>query len=105
MTEIRDEVTCRNCGEPREATTLDKFGWCERCRKVVIARATITARVVAAIGLAIGAYVVFAQVDPGPRTLILWIILLVAIYALLYKVTQRVSFEIFRARGVKPPEH
>ena len=104
MTETRDEVTCRSCGQPREATTLDRFGWCERCRRVLVARATIAARVVAAVGLAISAYFVFARVDPGPRSLILWIILLLAIYAVLYKVTQRVSFEIFRGRGVKPPE-
>ena len=103
MTEIRDEVACRNCGQPREATTLDKLGWCERCRSVLIGRATIAARVVAAIGLAIGAYLVFTRIDPGPRSLILWLVLLVAVYALLYKVTQRVSFEIFRSRGVKPP--
>ena len=104
MTGIRDEVACRNCGQPREATTLDRFGWCERCRGVLVGRATIAARLVAAIGLAIAAYFVFARVDPGPRSLILWLILLVAVYALLYKVTQRVSFEMFRARGVEPPE-
>jgi hypothetical protein len=104
VTEIRDEAACRNCGQPREATSLDQFEWCERCRKVVIARATIAARVVGAIGLAIGAYLVFARVSPGPRSLILWLLLLVAVYALLYKVTQRVAFEVIRSRGVKPPE-
>lgn len=101
--EIRQEATCHNCRRPREATSLDQFGWCERCRRVVIRRATLAARVVAALGLGIGAFFVFSEVDPGPRSLILWLVLLLALYALLYKVTQRVAFEVVRSRGVAPP--
>ena len=104
MTEILHEVACRNCGQPREATTLDQLGWCERCRRVVIKRATLAARVVAALGLAGGAFWVFSVVDPGPRSLIVWLIALVAVYGILYKVTQRVAFEVIRRRGVAPPE-
>jgi hypothetical protein len=98
------QAACRNCAQSRDATTLDRFGWCPRCRGVVIRRATLAARVVAALGLAGAAYWVFSAVDPGPRSLIVWLILLVAVYAMLYKVTQRVAFEVIRARGVKPPE-
>ena len=101
--EIRQEAPCRNCRRPREATSLDQFGWCERCRGVVIRRATLAARLVAALGLAIAAYLVFSEIDPGPRSLIVWLVLLVAMYGLLYKVTQRVAFEMIRSRGVAPP--
>jgi hypothetical protein len=98
------EVPCRNCSQPRDPAALDQFGWCPRCRAVVVRRATLAARVVAALGLAISAYWVFSSVDPGPRSLMLWLIALVAVYALLYKVTQRVAFEVIRSRGVRPPE-
>jgi hypothetical protein len=98
------QAPCRNCAQPRDAAALDQFGWCTRCRAVVIRRATLAARLVGALGLAGAAYWVFAAVDPGPRTLIVWLILLVAVYGLLYKVTQRVAFEVIRARGVRPPE-
>jgi hypothetical protein len=104
VSETQDAATCRNCRQPRDATTLDRFGWCPRCRAVVIRRATLAARVVAALGLAGAAYWVFAAIDPGPRSLIVWLILLVALYAVLYKVTQRVAFEVVRSRGVRPPE-
>ena len=104
MSDAPAEAACRNCAQPRDATTLDQFGWCQRCRAIVIRRATLAARVVAALGLAGAAYWVFAVVDPGPRSLIVWLILLVAVYGLLYKVTQRVAFEVIRARGVRPPE-
>ena len=101
--EIRQEAACHNCRRAREATSLDQFGWCERCRRVVIRRATLSARIVAALGLAGGAFWVFTVIDPGPRSLIVWVILLVAVYGLLYKVTQRVAFEVVRSRGVTPP--
>ena len=104
MSEPSGEAACRNCGQPREANELDQFAWCPRCRGVVIRRATLAARVVAALGLAGAAYWVFEAIDPGPRSLIVWIILLVALYTVLYKVTQRVAFEVVRSRGVRPPE-
>ena len=104
MSETENEVACTNCRQPREPTSLDQFGWCGRCRGVVIRRATLAARLVAALGLAGAAYGVLAGIDPGPRTLIIWIVLLVAFYGVLYKVTQRVAFEMIRARGVPPPE-
>lgn len=104
MSETPNEVACTNCRQPREPTSLDQFGWCGRCRGVVIRRATLAARIVAALGLAGAAYWVLSAVDPGPRSLIIWIVLLVALYGVLYKVTQRVTFELIRGRGVPPPE-
>ena len=104
MSDAPGQAACRNCAQPREASTLDQYGWCPRCRGVVIRRATLAARIVGALGLAGAAYWVFSTIDPGPRSLIVWLILLVAVYALLYKVTQRVAFEVIRARGVNPPE-
>ena len=104
MSETPTEVACTNCRQPREPTSLDQFGWCGRCRGVVIRRATLTARIVAALALAGAAYAVLVAVDPGPRSLIIWIVLLVALYGVVYKVTQRVAFEMIRARGVPPPE-
>jgi hypothetical protein len=101
---VAEETPCRNCERPRATARLDAFGWCEKCRAVVIRRATLAARTVAALGLALGAYWVFASVEPSPPFLILWILLLIAIYTVLYKVVQRVAFEVFRSRGVPPPE-
>jgi hypothetical protein len=104
VSEPPSEAPCRNCERPRDAASLDAFGWCPRCRGAVIRRATLAARLVAALGLAAAAYWVFSAVDPGPRSLIVWLIALVAVYGVLYKVTQRVAFEVIRSRGVPPPE-
>lgn len=101
---VAEETPCRNCKRPRATASLDAFGWCEKCRVVVIRRARLAARMVAALGLGIAAYWVFAAVDPSPRFLIFWLVLLLAVYTVLYKVVQRVAFEMVRSRGVPPPE-
>jgi hypothetical protein len=104
VTDPAPEAICGNCRHLRPAGTLDAFGWCEKCRGVVIRRARLAARMVAALGLGIAAYWVFAAVDPSPRFLIFWLVLLLAVYTVLYKVVQRVAFEMVRSRGVPPPE-
>ena len=95
---------CRNCGRVPQDGELDHFGWCNRCRAAVIRRATWAARVAATVVTLLFAGWVFAVLDPGPRILIVWLVLIAAVYFLVYKLTQRVSFEAIRARGVPPPE-
>ncbi len=83
---------------------MDRYRWCNGCRAVVIRRATLAARIIGALALAAAATWVFAVVAPGPRSLIVWLVLLGAVYFIVYKITQRVAFEIIRSRGVPPPE-
>jgi len=70
----------------------------------VIRRATLAARVAAALAAGIVAAVIFTMVAPGPRSLIVWLVLIGAVYYFVFKLAQRVSFEAIRARGVPPPE-
>jgi hypothetical protein len=97
------EIACRNCGRTYPSDRLDRLRWCDLCRAVVVRRATIVGRLtglVAAIGLMAWIIVV---IGPSPRFIIAWGILLAAIYFFVYKLTQRVAFEIIRGRGVRPP--
>ena len=104
MTDIPRDAICRNCKRPFAAGDLDAFAWCGDCRAVVIRRATVAAWVVGVIAVVATAAIIFGIIRPGSRFLILWLILEGAVFALAYKVTQRVAFEMIRARGVPPPE-
>lgn len=94
---------CRNCGREFPGTQLDRRMWCPDCRREVIRRATWVARVLgllAALGL--GAWIV-SLVGTSPRFLMAYLIMIVAAYFFIYKLSQRVAFEIIRGRGVPPP--
>jgi hypothetical protein len=83
---------------------LDRRMWCPDCRAVVIRRSTRFARVLAFLtALALGIWI-FSLVGSSPRFLMVYIIMIVAAYFFVYKLTQRVAFEIIRERGVPPSE-
>jgi hypothetical protein len=95
-------AACRNCGRP--STRLDRQRWCDRCRREVVRRATVVARIAGVTGaLLLMAWIVLF-VGPTPRFLMGWLVLIAAVYFFLYKLTQRVAFEVVRGRGVPPPE-
>ena len=71
---------------------------------MVIRRATLAGWVVAAVVALLAAVLVFALLRPGPRFLIVWLLLIAGAAGLAFKVTQRVAFEVVRSRGVPPPE-
>jgi DNA-directed RNA polymerase subunit RPC12/RpoP len=99
------EYPCRNCGRPYPGGQLDRRMWCPDCRRIVIRRATLVGRIVGlltALGLAAW---IFSMVGPSPRFLMAYLVMIVAAYFFLYKLSQRVAFEIIRGRGVPlPPE-
>jgi hypothetical protein len=97
------ESRCANCGGLSPASALDADGWCDRCRKVVVRRATIAARAVAVVAVLLSGWLLFAVIQPGARSLILWILFLAAVCFVLYRLTRRVAFELVRSRGVPPP--
>lgn len=97
------QVACRNCGRSYPADELDRARWCERCRAVVIRRATIAGRAVGLIAsLGLLAWIM-TTIGSNPRFLVAWGILLAAVYFFVYKLTQRVAFEIIRGMGVRRP--
>jgi DNA-directed RNA polymerase subunit RPC12/RpoP len=97
------DFPCQNCGREFPGTQLDRGMWCPDCRKVVIRRATWVARFVSAIA-AIGlATYVFSIVGSSPRFMMLYLVMIAAAWFFLFKLTQRVAFEIIRSRGVPPP--
>ena len=100
MSDPIGESPCQNCGELNLDTDLDKGGWCQKCRALVVKRSAIAARIVAALVLAAAAFWVFSAQNLS-RFLILWLVLLLGLYALAYKITQRVAFELIRDRGVR----
>lgn len=94
---------CRNCGREYPASQLDRRLWCPQCRAEVVRRSSIVARLVAlGAALALAAWI-FYLVGSSPRFLIVYVVMVVAAYLFIYKLTQRVAFEIIRARGVPPP--
>ena len=98
------DYECANCGRLYPGSKLDRRLWCPLCRKEVIRRATLIARAAAMItALALAAWI-FTMVGTSPRFLVVYLIMVVAAYFFIYKLSQRVAFEIVRSRGVPPPE-
>ena len=95
---------CRNCGREFPASRLDRHFWCHECRAEVVRRSSIPARIIAIIMALASTGWTFYLVGSSPRFLIVYVVLIVAVYLLAYKVTQRVAFEIIRSRGVPPPD-
>jgi DNA-directed RNA polymerase subunit RPC12/RpoP len=94
---------CRNCGREFPGARLDRRMWCPDCRKEVIRRATRIGQAVGIVSaLALMAWI-FSLVGPSPRFMMVYLIMIVAAYFFLFKLTQRVAFEIIRGRGVPPP--
>lgn len=104
MTDLPRDAACRNCRRPFPAGELDASGWCEKCRAVVIRRATVAAWIAAALVATATAVLLLSLVDVDPRFLIVWIVLLLAVSLAAFKVAQRVAFEAIRSRGVPPPK-
>jgi hypothetical protein len=95
---------CGNCDREVSAAELDAAGWCAACRAEVVRRATVSAHVLGGVGGLLAGLWVIMVVQPGPRFVVVWLLLVAAIYFILYKLARRVAFEVFRARGVRPPE-
>ena len=84
-------------------SALDRRMWCPDCRREVIRRARLFARIAALVfagGLAI---YIFAFSGTSQRFMIAYMIMIAAAYLLTYKLTQRAAFELIRERGVPPP--
>jgi hypothetical protein len=103
ISKVEPSIACRNCGRLFPATKLDQSLWCADCRRVVIRRAYITARI-SAMTMALGmiAWLYYFS-GPEPRFLLLYMLMCVSGYYFTFKLVHRVAFEIIRARGVKPP--
>lgn len=98
------KIGCSNCGREYPASKLDRRMWCSDCRGEVVRRSARLARLVAlvsAIGLTLW---IFTLVGSAPRFLIVYVVMVIAAYFFIYKLTQRVAFELIRSRGVPPPE-
>jgi len=77
--------------------------WCSDCRGVVIKRSTLIARLAGFLSAgALWAYI-FLLVGTSPRFLMVYLVMIAAAYFFVYKLTQRVAFEVIRGRGVPPP--
>jgi apolipoprotein N-acyltransferase len=104
---VRDSdrvLACRNCGREYPSSRLDRQRWCDRCRREVVRRATRVGRLAGLLGaLALIGWLA-VSLGSAPRFLVGWAVLVAAVYFFLYKLTQRVAFEVIRSRGVPPPE-
>jgi hypothetical protein len=102
---LRDEeFECANCRRLFPAAELDQSRWCPDCRAIVVRRATIVGRLSGIIfATALGIWI-FSVVGAGSRFLMAYVIMIAAAYFFLFKLTQRVAFEVIRSRGVPPPK-
>jgi len=101
-----DEATrrCEICGESFPAAELGRGGLCSGCRREVVRRATIVARVVAVLGALLAAVWLMTVVQPTQRFLLLWLVLIAGVYMVLFTLTRRVAFEVIRNRDIRVPE-
>jgi hypothetical protein len=98
------EVECRNCGREVPRLDVDRQFWCADCRDVVVSRATVWARL-SAVAVTVGVIIwISTGVLTTQRFLVLWMLMVAAIYLLVYKIVRRIAFEVIRSRGVPPPE-
>ncbi|MQA90624.1 MAG: hypothetical protein GEU90_10375 [Gemmatimonas sp.] len=97
------EFECSNCGRPYPGSRLDRRLWCPECRGEVIRRATRVGRVVGLATVIILSLWIYTMVGPTPRFLVVYVVMIVAAYFFLFKLTRRVAFEVIRGRGVPPP--
>jgi hypothetical protein len=97
------EHECRNCGRLFPGNKLDRRMWCQDCRQVVIRRATWVGQGVGLLTALLLALWIYSLVGPAPRFLMAYAVMVVAAYFFLFKLTQRVAFEVIRSRGVPPP--
>ena len=104
MTSGEETATCANCGREWPAASFDPAGWCAQCRREVVRRATVIAHALAGVAAVIAGLWVIAMVRPGPRFVVVWLVLVGLVYFVLYKLARRVAFEVIRSRGVRPPE-
>jgi cell division protein FtsB len=96
-------TTCRNCGRARDAESLDPQRWCTECRRRVIRRSAVSARISALlVTLLLWAWIAVA-IRPE-RFIVGWLLVLAVTYFIVHKIAQRVLFEVFRARGVPAGE-
>lgn len=104
MSEPAASTACRNCGQHREGELPDRAGWCRRCREQVVRRADPVAR---AAGIATAGVLLVVIVLAGgleSRFLVLWLAGAALLSLLVFKVARRVAFDVYRGRGVPPPE-
>jgi hypothetical protein len=99
-----ETAPCGNCGRERPTSSIDPAGWCAECRREVVRRATVIAHALGGIAAVIAGLWVILVVQPGPRFIVVWLVLVGLIYFVLYKLARRVAFEVIRSRGVRPPE-
>lgn len=77
--------------------------WCPDCRAIVIRRATRIARFGSIASAAALMMYIFSTVGTSSRFTMIYFFMIAAAYFFLYKLIQRVAFEVIRSRGV-PPE-
>lgn len=95
---------CRNCGLEVPAEDLDPFGWCRECRRVVVRRSTAIAHVASVLVAGGVGYLVGSMIASSYRLFAVWLILVAAVYFIIFKLVRRVAFEVIRSRGVARPE-
>ena len=94
---------CRNCGREWPPAQLDRRFWCPDCRAVVVRRSATIARFTA-LAVALGlTFWIYTLVGSTPQFLLVYIVMVVLAYFFVRRLTQRVAFELIRARGVPPP--
>jgi hypothetical protein len=102
VSDSEERGVCANCGREVPATEIDPEGWCGTCRREVVRRATIIAHLLGGLAAVAGGTWIVMGVQPGPRFVLVWIVLLGVVYFFLFKLGRRVAFEAIRARGVRP---
>ena len=104
QSEARPDV-CRNCGRAFGEAGPDSHGWCERCRGVVVRRATTLAVLPTVVVAGLYLWLLSAWGMFDSRFVIVWLAIGAALAWVAFKVARRVLFDVVKSRGVSaaPP--
>lgn len=87
------------CLEVKDIAELDRLFWCDVCREQARRRSARSSRLVAAVVTGLLAAWTFLWVAPAQDMVPVWLVILLAVYYLTYRITREVGYGAMRFRN------
>jgi hypothetical protein len=95
-----DTLRCRRCHRIRTADELDRMMWCEDCRLADRRRGAWVGRIIAfCAGIALSFWIAI-RVEPSRDFLVIWALVVIAVFYLLSRLGQELVYGVARVRNV-----
>lgn len=96
-----DNPVCVQCGRERDPEQLDRYFWCDECRKEARAVATRWGRIIGLVGTLALAIYVGQSLAPSGRWLIAWAAVILVTYRILGRLGREMIFSVMRIRAYR----